>query len=120
MKEKLIEEKHEMEKEIEDQKLKMRNFKMNKFVILLNSLVVRQHRTLKYHSFNQLQSRMLELHLKEKKLRGHAVFATKQKILRQWTVHVRAKVQERALEQQEKERVHRIKQENKADRKKYI
>lgn len=120
MKEKLIEERHEMEKEMQDQKLKMRNFKISKFVIFLNSMVVRQHRTLKYHSINQLQGHMLELHLKEKKLRGHSLFSTKLKILRQWSVHVRAKVQERKLEQQEKERLHRIQQENKADRCKYL
>lgn len=77
MKEKLIEERHEMEKEMAEQKLKMRNFKINKFVILLNSMVVRQHRTFKYHSFNQLQSLMLELNLKHKKLKNHTSFNRK-------------------------------------------
>ena len=41
MKEKLMEERNEMEKEIADQKQKMRNFKISKFVILMNSIVLR-------------------------------------------------------------------------------
>ena len=109
-----------MENEIKDSKMKMRNFKLNKFFIMLNSLVLRQHRTHKYHSFSQLQSHMLELNLKYKKLRCHSHFNQKQKILRLWHSDVKSKQLHRKLQQEEQERQRTLLLENKADRAKYL
>jgi len=109
-----------MEKEMEEQKAKMRNFKITKLVILLNSMVVRQHRTNKYQTFNHLQSHMLQLNLKFKKLNNHIVFNKKHKMLRLWAAHVKNKLVEREIAMEDKLRQKQKKLENKADRKKLM
>lgn len=86
-----------MEEEVKNSKLQLRNFKVSKLVVLLNSLVTRWHRTLKVHCFSHLQAHYLDLDLKKKKLDKHCQFKTKQKILKAWLSHIRSLVRQREL-----------------------
>lgn len=72
IKKQLEQEKLDCERQMEETRQQMVRFKMNKMVILLNSLVIRQRRTYKFSCFNILQRNMIELNLKAKKLTSHA------------------------------------------------
>ena len=90
-----------MEKEIEQSKLQMRNFKLNKLVVMLNSLVCRNQRNLKYSTFSHLHAHSLDLGLKAKKLEKHRIYDMKHKIIKQWLAAAKAIVTERELEEYE-------------------
>jgi hypothetical protein len=47
-------EKNQMEIEMKNSMLQMRNFKLNKLIVILNSLVVRKMRSHKIATINQL------------------------------------------------------------------
>ena len=55
----------------------MRDFKVNKFLVMMNSLQVRTARQHKLQTFSLLQNHMITLNVKFKKLRSHAHFANK-------------------------------------------
>jgi hypothetical protein len=52
IKEQLEHEKKQIEADMKNSKMQMRNFKLNKFLVLLNSLVVRSGRNNKHFGFN--------------------------------------------------------------------
>lgn len=79
----------------------MRNFKLNKLIVILNSLVVRKSRSYKIASFDQLQAHSLQLGLKYNKLSKHVNFDTKHKILKNWNRFVKARTNEREIEKYE-------------------
>jgi hypothetical protein len=54
IKEQLEKEKKLIEEDMKNSKTQMRNFKLSKFTVLLNSLVVRSARNYKHAGFNQL------------------------------------------------------------------
>lgn len=90
-----------MEKEMEQSKQQMRNFKLSKLVVLINSLVVRQTRNFKFAGFSQLQAHNLELALKFKKLQKHVFYSKKYKIIRNWNQYVKNQQHQREIEQYE-------------------
>jgi hypothetical protein len=61
-------EKQKMARDMEESKLQLRNFKVNKMIVLLNSMVTRSQRNHKYQCFSHMQAFYLELDLKFKKL----------------------------------------------------
>mmetsp|Transcript_24220 Transcript_24220/g.37317 ORF Transcript_24220/g.37317 Transcript_24220/m.37317 type:complete len:92 (+) Transcript_24220:1285-1560(+) len=87
-----------MQKEIENSKLQMRNFKLSKFLVQLNSLLIRTHRHHKYFAVNQLQNHKMSLDIKMKKLASHHKYSTRFRILKAWASHVRHILHERELE----------------------
>lgn len=90
-----------MEIEMKNSMLQMRNFKLNKLIVILNSLVVRKTRSHKIASFNQLQAHSLQLGLKFIKLSKHVTFDRKHKILKNWNRFVKTRINEREIEKYE-------------------
>ena len=105
-----------MELEMERSKKKMRDFKLNKFLVVLNSLLVRQKRTHRYNAFNKLQTFSLELSHKFRKLDKHTKFHKKFKILKLWSTHVRKIINDREIETYERKKRFEVTMNNRADR----
>ena len=64
-------------------------------MIILNSLFIRAHRQAKHSSFSSLQSHMVELNLKSKKLTKHVNFEIRRKFYKKWLLETRAILRER-------------------------
>ena len=94
----------------------MRNFKLNKFVVLLNSLHIRSGRNNKFHAFCRIQQNLLDLNLKFKKMKNHYQFSQKHKILKIWANKAKLIVQERELIEYNRQKQRQIALENKADK----
>ena len=104
MKEQLQMEKNQMELEMKNSMLQMQNFKLNKFIVILNSLMVRKTRSHKIATINQLQAHSLQLGLKFNKLSKHVKFDRKHKILKNWHRFVKVRANEREIEKYEAEK----------------
>jgi len=83
-------EKEKMEKEMEKSKNELRNFKLSKVAIMLNSLLIRSQRTHRFQTFSMLQQHSLTLGVKSKKLEKHISYSKRYKIFKLWLTHVRS------------------------------
>ncbi|CDW77766.1 UNKNOWN [Stylonychia lemnae] len=96
-------EKQKMEIELQNSKKKMNEFKLQKVGVILGQVIQNSLKQVKYQAFEAINTFNLELQFKEQKLARHQKFQTTRKFFRVWIQQLRKQIQQRELEEYEKE-----------------